>query len=182
MIGKDWLLAAAGIVAVAGLARAPGQNAHVCECGAHPPEPPLDRAVAPYAGEPADLSPYSKFAAPYDLNYIHPNIYAGAGRDIPEPKNLTEVRIGFFGPIEHTPEATFGLRMLHGDLIGLRIEALLLLPSDLVLLVGQAWLAEGATVVPDHEHDEFAWWPADPAHWPSDADPWLGRVAALTGS
>ena len=114
MIGKDWLLAAAGIVAVAGLARAPGQNAHVCECGAHPPEPPLDRAVAPYAGEPADLSPYSKFAAPYDLNYIHPNIYAGAGRDIPEPKNLTEVRIGFFGPIEHTPEATFGLRMLHG--------------------------------------------------------------------
>jgi ABC-type branched-subunit amino acid transport system substrate-binding protein len=85
-----------------------------CECGAHPPGPPRDRAVTPYAGEPTDLSPYEKFAAPYDLNYIHPNIYSGAGRDIPEPKNLSEVRIGFFGPIEHNPESVFGLRMLHG--------------------------------------------------------------------
>jgi ABC-type branched-subunit amino acid transport system substrate-binding protein len=85
-----------------------------CECGAHPPGPPRDRSVAPYAGEPADLSPYAKFAAPYDLNYTHPNIYSGAGRDLPEPKGLTEVRIGFFGPIEHNPESVFGLRMLHG--------------------------------------------------------------------
>jgi ABC-type branched-subunit amino acid transport system substrate-binding protein len=68
----------------------------------------------PYAGEPADMSPYSKFAAPYDLNYTHPNIYSGAGRDIPEPKDLTEVRIGFFGPIEHNPDSVFGQRMLHG--------------------------------------------------------------------
>lgn len=86
----------------------------VCACGARPPGPPKDRVVAPYAGEPADMSPYSKFAAPYDVNYTHPNIYSGAGRDIPEPKNLTEVRIGFFGPIEHTPDTVFGLRMLHG--------------------------------------------------------------------
>jgi ABC-type branched-subunit amino acid transport system substrate-binding protein len=85
-----------------------------CECGAHPPAPPRDRAVVPYAGEPADLSPYAKFAEPYDRNYIHPNIYSGAGRDIPEPKDLTEVRIGFIGPIEHNPESVFGLRMLHG--------------------------------------------------------------------
>ncbi len=60
------------------------------------------------------MSPYSKFAAPYDLNYTHPNIYAGAGRDIPEPNNISEVRIGFFGPIEHTPDEKFGQRMLHG--------------------------------------------------------------------
>jgi ABC-type branched-subunit amino acid transport system substrate-binding protein len=85
-----------------------------CECGVHPPAPPRDRSVAPYAGEPGDLSPYAKFAAPYDLNYTHPNIYSGAGRDIPDPKNLTEVRIGFFGPIEHNPDSVFGLRMLHG--------------------------------------------------------------------
>jgi ABC-type branched-subunit amino acid transport system substrate-binding protein len=92
----------------------PAQSPGTCECGAHPPGPPRDRAVAPYAGEPADLSPYEKFAEPYDRNYIHPNIYSGAGRDIPEPKNLTEVRIGFIGPIEHNPESVFGLRMLHG--------------------------------------------------------------------
>ena len=95
------------------LAQEPAKGS-VCECGKHPPGPPRDRLVTPYAGEPDDLSPYAKFAAPYDLNYVHPNIYTGAGRDIPEPKNLTEVRIGFFGPIEHSPELTFGLRMLHG--------------------------------------------------------------------
>ena len=44
----------------------------------------------------------------------------------------------------------------------LRVEALLLLPSDMVLLVGQAWLPAGAAVTPDHEHDEFAWWPPEP--------------------
>ena len=91
-----------------------GTPTHTCECGAHPPGPPRDREVVPYAGEPADLSPYAKFAAPYDLNYTHPNIYSGAGRDLPEPKNITEVRIGFFGPIEHNPDSVFGLRMLHG--------------------------------------------------------------------
>ena len=86
----------------------------MCACGAHPPGPPKDREVLPYAGEPDDLSPYAKFATPYDLNYTHPNIYSGAGRDVPEPKNIAEVRIGFFGPIEHNPDEVFGLRMLHG--------------------------------------------------------------------
>ncbi len=90
------------------------QSAGTCECGAHPPGPPKDREVTPYAGEPADMSPYAKFAAPYDLNYTHPNLYSGAARDVAAPKNLSDVRIGFFGPIEHTPDTVFGLRMLHG--------------------------------------------------------------------
>ena len=86
----------------------------MCECGKHPPGPPKDRVAEPYAGEPADMSPWEKFAKPYDLNYVHPNIYVGSGRDIPDPTDVTEVRIGFFGPIEHSPEKEFGLRMLHG--------------------------------------------------------------------
>jgi 8-oxo-dGTP diphosphatase len=61
----------------------------------------------------------------------------------------------------------------------LRIEALVLLPSQVVLLVGQAWLAEGATVAPDHEHDEFAWWPAEVDRWPAEADEPLRRMGAL---
>ncbi len=117
-MSKAWLFMAACVLAAgataSGSAQAADKSGKTCECGAHPPGPPRDRNVAPYAGEPSDLSPYSKFAAPYDLNYTHPNIYVGAGRDIPEPKNLTEVRIGFFGPIEHNPEQVFGLRMLHG--------------------------------------------------------------------
>jgi ABC-type branched-subunit amino acid transport system substrate-binding protein len=115
---KAWLMMAAFAMAAGTTASLSGQDAtkvkSTCECGAHPPGPPKDRVVTPYAGEPSDLSPYSKFAAPYDLNYVHPNIYTGSGRDIPEPKDLTEVRIGFFGPIEHSPEQVFGLRMLHG--------------------------------------------------------------------
>ncbi|HWT65394.1 MAG TPA: ABC transporter substrate-binding protein, partial [Terracidiphilus sp.] len=89
-------------------------ESHVCECGKNPPPPPRDRNVEPYADEPTDMSPYEKFAKPYFLNYTHPNIFAGAGRDVPDPKDLTEVRIGFFGPIEHTPDQAFGQRMLHG--------------------------------------------------------------------
>jgi len=108
-----------GVVAACALgtglaAIATAQSTTKCACGANPPGPPRDRAVAPYAGEPADLSPYAKFAAPYDLNYVHPNIYSGAGRDIPDPKGLTEVRIGFFGPVAPNPESIFGTRMLHG--------------------------------------------------------------------
>jgi ABC-type branched-subunit amino acid transport system substrate-binding protein len=131
---KGWLLAvvcAMGAVCAADLAaqgsgayssKAAGQDESpitvtgkgTCECGAHPPGPPRDRVVEPYAGEPGDLSPYGKFASPYFLNYTHPNIYSGAGRDIPDPTGLTEVRIGFYGPIEHNPDEVFGLRMLHG--------------------------------------------------------------------
>jgi 8-oxo-dGTP diphosphatase len=64
----------------------------------------------------------------------------------------------------------------------LRIEALLLLPSELVLLIGQAWLPDGATVTPDHEHDEFAWWPTDLERWPVEADEPLRRLAGLVSS
>jgi ABC-type branched-subunit amino acid transport system substrate-binding protein len=114
---REWLLAVVCLLAASGsnaAGQSPGNSKHVCECGAHPPAPPRDRTVTPYASEPDDLRPYSKFATPYDVNYIHPNIYMGAGRDLPEPKDPTEVRIGFFGPIEHNPDQVYGLRMLHG--------------------------------------------------------------------
>ncbi len=61
----------------------------------------------------------------------------------------------------------------------LRIEALIRLPSGMVLLVGQAWLAEGAVVKPDHEHDDFAWWPAAVDDWPAEADEPLRRMGSL---
>jgi 8-oxo-dGTP diphosphatase len=64
----------------------------------------------------------------------------------------------------------------------LRIEALVLLPSGLALLIGQAWLADGATVAPDHEHDEFAWWPPDLSEWPAEGDEPLRRLAGLVSA
>jgi 8-oxo-dGTP diphosphatase len=65
------------------------------------------------------------------------------------------------------------------DAASMTIEALLLLPSEVVLLVGQAWLPEGASVLPDHEHDDFAWWPADIRRWPPEADEPLRRISTL---
>ncbi len=64
----------------------------------------------------------------------------------------------------------------------MQVQVLLQLPSNVILLVGQAWLAEGATVVPDDEHDEFAWWPADVDSWPAEADEPLRRMAGLLGN
>jgi ADP-ribose pyrophosphatase YjhB (NUDIX family) len=58
----------------------------------------------------------------------------------------------------------------------LAVEALVVLPNRMAMLVGQAWLPEGAEVVRDHEHDEHAWWPADPAAWPPEAEPALLRL------
>ncbi len=64
----------------------------------------------------------------------------------------------------------------------LRVEALVASPNRMAMLIGQAWLPEGAEVVRDHEHDEHAWWPADPDAWPADADPVLRRMGALLGA
>jgi len=61
----------------------------------------------------------------------------------------------------------------------LSVEALAKRPSGLVLLVGMAWLAPGAEAVPDAEHDEFAWWPADIDAWPAEAHEQLRLMARL---
>ncbi|MFP5204963.1 MAG: ABC transporter substrate-binding protein [Acidobacteriota bacterium] len=70
--------------------------------------------MAPYAGTPEDLEPYGRFAKPYFENYTTPNLYTGAAREIPDPKDVKEVRIGFLGPIADQADQVFGRRMLHG--------------------------------------------------------------------
>jgi ADP-ribose pyrophosphatase YjhB (NUDIX family) len=54
--------------------------------------------------------------------------------------------------------------------VEVRGEALVMLPQRMALFIGQAWLAEDAEVVPDHEHDTWTWWPADVDRWPPEAD------------
>jgi 8-oxo-dGTP diphosphatase len=61
----------------------------------------------------------------------------------------------------------------------LSVEALVCLPNRMAMLIGQAWLPDGAEVARDPEHDEHAWWPADPAAWPDEADGQLRRMALL---
>jgi len=59
----------------------------------------------------------------------------------------------------------------------LTVEALVGLPSGVVLIVGMAWLGDGATVTPDREHDDYAWWPASLDQWPQEADAPLRMLA-----
>ena len=62
----------------------------------------------------------------------------------------------------------------------LSVEALVRVPSGLILLVGLATLTEGAPeVTMDPEHDAHAWWPADPADWPPEADGQVRRMGTL---
>lgn len=61
----------------------------------------------------------------------------------------------------------------------MQIEALVQLPSGMVMLIGQAWVAEGTPVTPDEEHDDFAWWPREQDDWPGDSHEALHRVATL---
>lgn len=61
----------------------------------------------------------------------------------------------------------------------LQVEALIATPGDMAMLIGQAWLAPGAEVTRDPEHDAHAWWPRDPKDWPEEAHPQLQRMASL---
>jgi ADP-ribose pyrophosphatase YjhB (NUDIX family) len=84
--------------------------------------------------------------------------------------------------IDENPADTLGRELREEwsvDAERMSVEALVLLPSEVVLLVGQAWLPAGASVTPDHEHDEFAWWPADVLRWPGEADEPLRRMGTL---
>ncbi|WP_372790493.1 NUDIX hydrolase [Paraconexibacter sp.] len=62
-----------------------------------------------------------------------------------------------------------------------QVEALVRLPHHMIMVVGQAWLPEGAeeALVMDDEHDAHAWWPASIDEWPAEADEPLRRMAGL---
>jgi 8-oxo-dGTP diphosphatase len=64
----------------------------------------------------------------------------------------------------------------------LTVEALVELPDGLAMLVGLATVRDGCDPVPDDEHDEWAWWPADVERWPAEADPRLRLMARLLDS
>ena len=92
------------MLSVSALAQTPG----ACSCGATPPGRPAIRTAAPYANEPEDMRPYSRFTKPYYEHYTNTVEYNGPGRDYPTPdlKDIVEVPIGFLGPIsQHRDEA-----------------------------------------------------------------------------
>ena len=61
----------------------------------------------------------------------------------------------------------------------LTVEALVALPGGVAMVVGLATVPDGCEPVPDAEHDDWAWWPADVGRWPAEADQRLQVMARL---
>jgi 8-oxo-dGTP diphosphatase len=61
----------------------------------------------------------------------------------------------------------------------LSVEALLALPNGIAMVVGLATVPDTAAPIPDHEHDEWAWWPAEVDQWPQEADDRLRLMARM---
>jgi len=101
------------LMLAAPLARA---QSGACSCGANPPGPPQTRSVESYANTPEDLKPFSKFTQPYYQNYTKTPEYYGAADYVATPTaaDVSEVAIGFLGPIEANKDIALGTAMLRG--------------------------------------------------------------------
>ncbi len=91
-------------------------QSNTCSCGANPPGPPKSRGAESYANTPDDLKPFSKFTKPYYENYTKTPEYNGAAADVPtlKPSDVSEVAIGFLGPIYQNKDIALGTAMLNG--------------------------------------------------------------------
>ncbi len=61
-----------------------------------------------------EIFPYQKFQKAYKYHFLEPVKFYGAGREIPPPKDLKEIRIGFLGPLEGSVIVSLGKQMLQG--------------------------------------------------------------------
>ena len=108
----QWQLVVAVLVVPACLSA----QAPACSCGLRPPGPPEVRTSAPYAGTPEDLRPFSKYTEPYHQHYTKTPEYNGAATDVRTVPavDVTEVPIGFLGPVQDHKDIALGTAMLHG--------------------------------------------------------------------
>lgn len=72
-----------------------------------------------YGNTPDEIFPYSKYQKAYKYFFLEPLQFYGAGRDKLPPKDLTEVRLGFLGPLTGSVMVPQGLQMLNGATLAL---------------------------------------------------------------
>lgn len=72
-----------------------------------------------YGNTSEEMFPYHKFQKAYKYHFIEPIQFYGAGRDKQPPKDLTEVRIGFLGPLEGSTIVPLGKQMLNGSVLAI---------------------------------------------------------------
>ena len=67
-----------------------------------------------YGKAPDEIFPYDKYVKPYKYHFLIPLQFYGAGRELKAPSTLTEVRIGFLGPLSGSVMVPQGKQMLQG--------------------------------------------------------------------
>lgn len=72
---------------------------------------------ANYGDIPDELVAYDKYQKAYKYHFLKPTWFYGAGREIPPPTNLKEVRLGFLGPLEGSIIMPLGKQMMQGALL-----------------------------------------------------------------
>ena len=115
-----------------------------------------------YGKTPDKFFPYNNFQKAYKYHFIEPIEFYGAGREKAPPKNLTEVRIGFLGPLEGSPLVSLGRQMLNGSVLAIEqannrggyngIPFKLMVHNDVGL-----WGAAANEVVKMDEEKVWAW-------------------------
>lgn len=67
-----------------------------------------------YGNIPDELVAYDKYQKAYKYHFLTPTWFYGAGREVPPPTDLEEVRIGFLGPLEGSIIMPLGVQMMQG--------------------------------------------------------------------
>lgn len=74
---------------------------------------------ANYGNIPNELVAYDKYQKAYIYHFLEPIKFYGAGRELPPPRGLKEVRIGFLGPLEGSNISSLGKQMLQGSMLAI---------------------------------------------------------------
>ena len=67
-----------------------------------------------YGNTPDKQVPYANYQDAYKQHFVEPLDFTGAGREKPEPKGLTEVRLGVLAPLEGNVLVPQGTQLLQG--------------------------------------------------------------------
>lgn len=72
-----------------------------------------------YGNIPDELVAYDRYMKAYKYHFLEPIQFYGAGREKLPPTGLTEVRIGFLGPLEGSVIQDLGKQMLQGSMLAI---------------------------------------------------------------
>ena len=72
-----------------------------------------------YGKTPDKFFPYNNFQQAYKYHFLEPIEFYGAGREKKAPNDLTEVRLGFLGPLEGSSLVSLGEQMLNGTTLAI---------------------------------------------------------------